>query len=430
MPSHRRLHLPTEQACTELGPVDARLSSGKMGRFCVAMLLVLLTSSAAMADPVFQVSYRVRVSDRGLFALGPMEVSSPVATRDGFGVLVGGGSGRLQLLDAASGDVSFELQLDGGISATPLVLEDRFVVGTDNGSIYLVAADGRLLWSKPARIKGAVRGRPALWHDSVLIVADDTSTVHAISMSDGTVLASFSSQSFSRRGLSPFTVFGYPDPVVDGDMVYVGFETGFVAALRPKGTEGSDQISSFETAWQVGPCSPGELARAAGSAPPLCSPRRVFRDVDTSPTPVGGGLVTGCYCRGLVMLDPANGAVRWEVPILGPSTPAVAAERLYVVSADDRFRAIDLSNGKIAWSTSLEVAQVISPVLMGSAEDPASALVAVATGGPLYLVRAVDGRIAGKIDVPGGIAAPPLVIGRSLFLVTAEGFLYRIDVFP
>jgi outer membrane protein assembly factor BamB len=393
--------------------------------------LALATALPASAEPVFKTVYRVRVSDRGLFALGPLETATPAVSRDGFNVLIGGGSGRLLVLDAASGEISFEIELDGGVSATPLVLEDRFVVGTDNGSIYLVANDGRLLWPQPARIKGAVRGKPALWHDSVLIVGDDTSSLHAISLADGTLLASFSAQSFARRGLSPFTVFGYPDPMVDGDLVVAGFETGFVSALKPKGGDASPSISTFETAWQNGLCSAGELSRAtAASGQPLCSPRRVFRDADTSPTLTPAGLVTGCYCRGLVLLDPATGTVRWETPILGPSAPAVANERLYVLSADDRLRALDQATGKVVWTTGIEVAQVLTPVLAGSAQDPSSALLVVATGGPVYLVWASTGRIAGRIDVKGGVAAPPLVVGRSLFLVAAEGFLYRIDVFP
>ncbi|MBM4356290.1 MAG: hypothetical protein FJ109_21280, partial [Deltaproteobacteria bacterium] len=235
---------------TWLGPRLARTI------LCLLLLCIaVLATVSASADPVFRVAYRVRVSDRGIFSLGPLEVASPAVTQDGFSVVVGGGSGRLVVLDAASGETSFEVQLDGGISATPLVLADRFVVGTDNGGIYLVGADGRMLWPAPARIKGAVRGRPALWHSSLIIVADDTSSVHAVSMADGSVVASFSAQSYARRGLSPFTVFGYPDPLVDGDLAYVGFETGAIAALKPKGTDGSDAVSSLEPAWQVGPCS-------------------------------------------------------------------------------------------------------------------------------------------------------------------------------
>ncbi|MBM4354198.1 MAG: hypothetical protein FJ109_10455 [Deltaproteobacteria bacterium] len=162
----------------------------------------------------------------------------------------------------------------------------------------------------------------------------------------------------------------------------------------------------------------------------MCSPRRVFRDVDTSPTLVPGGVVAGCYCRGLLLLDPTTGAIRWEVPMLGPSAPAVANERLFVLSADDHLRALDQESGRILWKTKLGVSQVLAPVLIGSAQDPSAALLAVATGGPLYLVRASDGRIVGRFDAPGGFWSPPLAHGRSLYLVTGEGFLYRIDLFP
>lgn len=369
--------------------------------------------------------------EHAFLEFGPREFASPVVTPDRQHVIVGTGKGRLVLLRASSGEVVWTRLVDGGIRAAPLVTREELFVGTDNGALYRISScDGKPLWEKPARIPAAVRSTPVLWKGQVLIVLDDGSVLHAISAITGESLAEFDEQSFSRRGLSPFTILGYSTPVLSGDMLYVGFETGFLDRFDLS-IEDDGTFSGFTTMREIGPCAPGRLAPIArgGDAPALCSSRRVFRDVDTTPVVLSEGILSGCYCRGLFLVDHELSMLVWEAPVLGPSAPLVAGDRAYVTSADGAAYAVEVTSGRILWTSDLGVSLLSPPVLVGNPEVPQEGTLVIATGTTLYALAADSGRILDRITSLGGVSAAPAVLGNALFILSNEGVLYRAELF-
>jgi outer membrane protein assembly factor BamB len=399
--------------------------------FLSLVLVVVLcgaTSSEAAADePVVRISYGVRLAEQGLFAFGPLELAAPALTADSSRLVVGTSKGDLFLIDSANGKIVAQQKLVGGMVAAPTMVGDSMVVGTNDGRVYrLSSRDLVPEWEKPAALKGSVVSQPRVWGDLVF-VQDDRSILLAIRLDNGKVVGRFDGQSFARRGLSPFTIYGYPELEVADSTLYAGFETGIVARF-PLSSEG--EFGGFAPTWEAGICAAGSLKTSdSSSAARLCSPRRVFRDVDSSPTLTDSGLLTGCYCRGLVMLDPEEGAVLWERPVLGPSSPAVLGGHAAVAAADGQLYAVSLKDGKIRWQTRIETSLLSRPGVLGAAGDIASTVLVVATGDSLFFVNGNDGAITARLDSLGGIAAPPVTAGNVVFVISNEGLLYRLDYF-
>ena len=381
------------------------------------------------ADPVVRVDYRVQLDEHSPLAYGPMQLASPVLAGNGF-VLCATAGGSLHLLTTADGETVYSSKLDGGVSATPLLVEDRVFVGTEEGSVHLLSlCDGTPLWEKPARVKGAVRSTPVLWDDALLFVQDDRSVLLALDAATGEVAYEYTEQSFAERGLSPFTVFGYPSPSVSGDALFAAFETGKVARFKVSrpGGEGSPGLVPD---WTSGLCDYGRKPTDPGKPEiRVCSSRRFFTDADSSPTLTSEGLVTGCHCRGLFMLDPETGKTRWETPLRGPSAPLIVRDTVFAVTADGGAHALKLDSGEVRWSTRLDISLVSRPVLVGLEQDLSGGLLAIASGGDLFLLDAGSGKLIGRLTTLSGFSATPAVDGHTLFLISNEGFLYRVEHF-
>ena len=402
------------------------------GLLLVGWLMVVavgLSPATAGADePALKVGYRVRVSEPGFFQYGPLEFAAPVVSADGRFVVVGTRTGLLSVRHTDSGEEAFSRTFIGGISASPLLLEDSIVVGSDNGEVARLSyCDGSPKWKESAQVSGAIRTPPVIV-GNVIFVQDDSSVVHAIAADTGVVLAEHAKYSFARRGLTPFTIYGFPALLAQAGYLYAGFETGHIARFKLPADDAA--FADFEEDWTVGPCAPGALAAARQDGQrPLCSSRRAFRDVDTSPTMTPEGLLVGCYCRGMLLLDPESGKSKWETAILGPSAPLVAGDRAFVTSADGAVYALELATGKILWIVDVGVAFLAPPALLGSPLDRESASLLVVTGKTMYVLDLATGKVLAKVTSFGGVSAPPAVVGQTVFLLSNEGFFYRIDYF-
>jgi len=70
--------------------------------------------------------------------------------------------------------------------------------------------------------------------------------------------------------------------------------------------------------------------------------------------------------RQLVALDPATGAVEWQVEAFGPFTtrPIVAGSFVYAGSGDGTLHAVDAADGGVAWSIALGAPPAADPALI------------------------------------------------------------------
>ncbi len=270
--------------------------------------------------------------------------------------------GRLHALDAASGEVRWTHRFDAPAKGAPTVIGDRvFVVAADSSAWVLDTRDGKVDWQlpgtpTPASITGGAA--PATAGELVLFPIPSGELIAArrdTGMEVWRRVIAGQRQGMAYAGVTDIT----GDPVVVGDTVYVGNQSGRVMALNR--TNGSVRWTADEAAY--GPVWPVDTA--------------LFMMTDRNR---------------LVRLDAASGERVWaqELPlytqererrraqIFGHYGPVLAGGRLYVASNDGELRSFD----------------------------------------------PISGAYLGSVSVPGGAAASPIVVDRTLYVVSANGQLH------
>jgi outer membrane protein assembly factor BamB len=265
--------------------------------------------------------------------------------------------GRLVALDPATGAELWSQRLDAAATGAPTVVGDLVYVAARDSRGWAVQVDtGRIAWELPATPTPSVMtgGAGPAVTDRLAIFPFGSGEVVA-ALRQGGIRIWSANIAGQRRGRVYATVTDITgDPVVDGDRVYVGNQSGRVAALN---------LASGERIWTA----------TEGAYSPVW--------------PEGGSLFLVSDQAELVRLDAATGARIWgaELPyfeaqrlrrlkaVTAHYGPVVAGGRVWVASGDGALRGFAPESGAL-------VHQVTLPG--GAASNPAVA------GGVLYVLSA------------------------------------------
>ncbi len=273
------------------------------------------------------------------------------------------GFGRLTALDPATGGVLWEQELMETATASPSVYGKLVYVVAGDGTAWALDTDtGRIEWQLTAapNINNVLGGPAPAISDKYAIFAFGSGEVQGAFRKGGLRLwdAAIAGQ---RDGLAQSRVTDITgDPVIYDDRVYVGNQSGRMAALS---------IANGERIWTAneGPMSPvwptadsvflvsdknelvrldaGDGSRVWGTKLPLFVKSKPKRQAEVfahyGPVMAGGQLVVASNDGFLRFFDPVNGALRGRVEVPGGATtnPVVAGGVLYVVGTNGQLHA-------------------------------------------------------------------------------------------
>jgi outer membrane protein assembly factor BamB len=198
-------------------------------------------------------------------------------------------------------------------------------------------------------------------------------------------------------------------PVVVGDVLYAADRKGRVVAL---------DAASGKQIWSV----------------------RIDAPVSAGPAAGGGLVLLGTSNAEVIALDASNGAVRWTAQVGSEvlSVPQLDIDRVIVQTADGTIAGLDAKDGHQVWVSDRTV-----PVLtLRGTSTPVVTHGIVLAGfstGKLVALSAEKGFVAWEtsIAVPKGrselerivdIDGNPVLAGTSVFVVTYQGRVARVDV--
>lgn len=298
--------------------------------------------------------------------------------RDGAGDATGGGLveqggtiyvslgfGVLAALDAATGAVRWTQRLDATGSGTPTVSGDLvYLTAGDDTGWAVRKSDGRIEWQIAATPSVAnVLGAPA---------PAVTSDLAIFAFGSGEVQAVFRRGGMARwdatvRGKRPGRALSNISdvtsaPVVAGDTVYVGNQSGRIVAL---------DLASGSRKW---------TARDGAIGPVWPAGNSVFALTDLNE---------------LIRLDASDGARIWGVPlpnflkdkpkkqaaVVAHYGPIVAGGRVIVASGDGMLRSYDPTNGALVGTVAIPGGATTAPVVAGGT------LYVVSKSGQLHAFR-------------------------------------------
>jgi outer membrane protein assembly factor BamB len=299
--------------------------------------------------------------------------------------------GRITAVDAESGRVEREIEIDLPVSSGPTVTDELILVGTFDGEVVLIErASGNIRWR--AGLSSEVLARPVL-HDGVVVARSIDGRVFGLEDSDGTRLWVYD------RSVPLLSLRGNSDPLPRAGQVYIGYDDGRVVALR---------VADGSLLWDQEVSTPEgrtELDRLA--------------DVDGPMLAVGTELYAVTYGGRAAGLALESGRILWTKEVASASGLSLYRTQLAMTDRDDNIWVVDRRNGTTLWRDDRLLRRGLTrPVFFGG-------LLAVADfEGYLHFFDAESGdmvaRSRGSKNAPAGA---PLVVGNTLYLLDEDGNL-------
>jgi len=327
----------------------------------------------------------------------PQEFASPAVYADT--LYVGSARGWFYSLRSATGQVRWRKQV-GSVVCAPLVDRGMLYVGTNDG--FLVALDsqtGEEKWRYQSR--GPIAQTPASTGDLV-VFTNEADQVVALDATTGKF-------KWQYKGETPeeYTLRGHSGVAIDGELIYTGFSSGALVALRKE---------NGSVAWSTS--LKGDADR--------------FMDVDATPIVFEGNVYASSSSGGVYAIDKTTGLVKWRVPFWDASLPsstgnvggiASDGKALYVSVADLGTYALDL-NGNVLWRVGAKGGgEPAEPVVYAD-----MVVYSLANAG-LFVASRKTGETLEYFDPGDGISAQPTVTGDGrMYVMSNRGILYAFDL--
>jgi eukaryotic-like serine/threonine-protein kinase len=319
----------------------------------------VLPGPGPAGEPV--IAWQAAVDGRVTFSIRPVGADGRVFGADE--------TGSLSALDEATGATLWRVDVGSRVRASPLLISDLIVVGSDAGDVVaLRQVDGSETWrfASPAPVSASLVSL-----GEMVYVCDEDGGIHALHAGSGEVRWSHDVGGRVNRG-----------PAISNGILYVAAHDGRFSAV---------EAASGEALWSV-ELGPGEVST------PIVSGGRAYvgRSLDRDPS--------------LVALDVTGGHELWEFrsPLNLQVRPgALGPEHLYAVAEDHNVYALDAATGGLRWTHTTggrvgSLASLVGEVLYVASQDGTVRALDTATGSLQWLVE-LDGEPTIPVVINGRV---------------------------
>jgi outer membrane protein assembly factor BamB len=299
--------------------------------------------------------------------------------------------GRLTGVDAASGQIRWQLKTELPLSGGPGVNGDYLFVGTENGEVHALSSrDGAPLWT--AQASSEILAAPVA-ADGVVVVRCVDGRIFGLDEESGRRLWIYD------RSVPLLTLRGNSAPVIWAGTVYIGYDGGEVIAL---------DLEQGTLIWEESVVTSegrSELERLA--------------DIDGQMVYVASDLIVSSYKNRLASLAADSGRLLWFKDVASATGVTVDRTELAITDSASHVWLLDRRNGSSRWKQDqLSNRGVTRPAFIGSF------LVVGDFEGYLHWISTDDGRFVARDKVGGdGFVGGPLVVGDRVYVLTRKGRL-------
>jgi outer membrane protein assembly factor BamB len=315
-----------------------------------------------------------------------------------------GGEGTLRAFNVGDGSLIWKQRLKSEdqdmvySGAIAVNLESIFVALGSGELICVRVLDGKEVWRTST--KNPLRGGPTVSGGRVFVVTIDNKTL-SFDAKTGKLL-------WSHAGTTETAaLIGGASPAVKDNVVIVTYSSGELFALKT----GTGRL------FWADHLGPKNSSNGVSS----------IADINGSPV-IDRSLVFSISNSGrLTAIDFKTGRRVWERSVAGANTPWVAGDFIFVISNDGEVICITRNSGLIKWVKQMPqfeslddkegIIRYAGPVLAGDR------LLVVSSLGEIYSLSPYKGTILGKVNVSASIFIPPVVAGKTLFVLDDDGTL-------
>ena len=311
--------------------------------------------------------------------------------------------------------VKWKTFVGGESYASPIVGAETVYVATKAGSLVaLRLADGSERWRTHVG-DYVTRTTPALSGNTLFVAA-------------GYALMAIDADTGRERWSVPLRFAGSCSPVVDGELVYVATQEGYVSAFTVEtGTEvwhyKSDNLLFGSPA-----VAEGVLVIADEGGVVMAIDARTGRELWQKSTG-GEAFTTPAIARGvafvatnepsLTAFDLKSGSKRWSREIGGESSPAAGDGMVFLGGDDQSVRALDAATGETRWSSPLGYA-------IRSSVTFADDAVYIGSGPTLTAIERHDGRTLWTHVTGDVVTADLAVVAETVIASSHDGYVYAL----
>jgi len=317
---------------------------------------------------------------------------------DGGRVYAAGRDGRVHSLDVETGRRIWMVKTDLELSAGPAVGHGMVLAGSTSGILVaLGTADGAERWR--TQLAGEVLAPPAIT-PTVVVVRTVDGRLRGLSAEDGRELWMVEQQP------PRLTLRGTSAPVVAGDVVVTGFDTGRIGAYSLR-----DGEAQWENVIAVGR-GRTEIERLA--------------DVDATPQIIGQDLYAVSFGGRLANLAVESGQILWTAEMSSYNGLSLDWTSVYVAAADGVVVALNRSSGAELWrQDALRMRRPTAPTPTGQS------VVVGDFEGWLHWLDAFTGALQARHRIgKAAIVAAPVSGGELLIVQDEDDRVYALRATP
>jgi outer membrane protein assembly factor BamB len=383
-----------------------------VGRSLGVVVLLLILQSCSYVDDYLlgkdntpqpsalpEIKQKVRLQERwsqGLAASGKASTYLKLKPSiQGQNVYIANANGVVQAFDQAKGRLKWTRTIKQGVVSGPTVKEGYVAIGTARSSVIVLRQeDGADLLE--LKVSGDALSKPVIVDNKIIIKTID-GNLYAFSLKNGKKLW------MSEHGAPSLILKASSSPVILGGFAVVGFSDGKLDAI---------DINTGRLVWQR------SIAYASGS-----SDVERLVDIDADPIVRDKVAYLASYQGYVGALSLANGEFNWRKPLSVYKNMAMDGSTLYVTDSSDVLWAFDRQSGLVKWKQlALKARGLTEPLLT------ATTVVVGDRTGYLHLLDKQTGELIARTKLNGPIDISPAVVHNKIFVMTANGKLYRFSV--
>ncbi len=297
--------------------------------------------------------------------------------------------GSVAVLDLITGKQLWSVNAEQRLSSGPGTGEGIVVVGgLDGDVIALDRENGAAKWA--TSVSSEVLTNPVV-ANGIVVVRSNDGRVFGLNAADGSRVWLFD------RGMPLITLRGNAAPVVVGDTVYIGYDSGKIVALA---------IADGALQWEQTIAAPDgrtELER--------------MTDIDGEIVATEGELYLVTFRGQAASLARDSGRILWTRDMSSFTGVSVGESQIYLTDADGSLWSLDRTSGSSLWKQeALAHRWLTTPAILGDY------LVVGDFESYLHILSRTDGSTAARFRVgDDGIRAAPLVVGKHVIAASIDG---------
>jgi len=288
-----------------------------------------------------------------------------------------------------------EYVIGGGLAYDGNVL---YVTSGYNEVLALNPTDGEIYWR--SRISAGSRAAPTIYNGRVFVTGLNNNAI-ALDAKTGKIL-------WEYEGVGETTgLLGAASPTADEKIVIPVFSSGDIVALR---------VENGSIAWSDSLANSLRLGGMAG-----------LSDIRGLPVMKDNLVIAVSFGGKIAAFDKRNGARIWQRDVSSAETPWVAGNTVYVLGADHKLLALNLSDGAILWVKELQkyakpdsrkgLIIWAGPIMINGK------LLLSGTDGRMIEFNPKNGEVVHEWNIKKTVSISPIVANGTLYMLSEDGSL-------